>query len=85
MDKQAASGDVLQAARDRPAAGVWQGMDDLFCAPILSANGMRLRFGGTFPPWWLSVHLGQLPSAVVGVKMGSMQHMPAHLHLPHVL
>ena len=42
VEQQAATGDVLQAACNRPAAGVWQGMDHLFCAAILSAHGMCL-------------------------------------------
>jgi hypothetical protein len=74
MDKQAAPGDVLQAACYRSAAGVWERMDDLFRASVLSANGMSLQTGGASLPWCLLMHLGQLPGSVFGVSVGAMQH-----------
>ena len=39
-------------------------MDDLFCASVLSANGTCLQVGGPSLPWYLLVHLGELPGAV---------------------
>ena len=74
IDRQAATGNVLQAACDSSAAGLRQGMDDLFCASVLSANGMCLRLDRASLHWCLSVHLGQLPGAVFGVRVGGMQH-----------
>jgi len=64
----------LQAACYRSAAGVWERMDDLFRASVLSANGMSLQTGGASLPWCLLMHLGQLPGSVFGVSVGAMQH-----------
>lgn len=39
-------------------------MDDLFCASVLSANGMSLQLGPASLHWYLLLHLGELLGAV---------------------